>query len=455
MKFYIETFGCTSNFGNSQEAARALQEMGHVPASLEEAEAVIVNTCAVTEKTERKILHRLRLLQGDRLVVAGCLSAALPGSIGEISYRGMVGPLNRDAAAKIAGLFPFSESGGTGNDANKSISQKSANSPDDNDAEKDAGKDTGVVTEEDTGKDPGEDTGKHPRNDLCGIINIAEGCNGGCSYCIVRRARGRLKSKSLQCIIDEARTLLDSGAKEIQLAAQDTASYGNDCELSLPALVRELCALPGDFMLRLGMMNPDTLQPVLAETIEAMHSPKVYRFLHIPLQSGSNKILKSMGRRYSAQDFAEIAGELRSALPDISLNTDAIVGFPGEEDADFLQTMDLVRQVQPDKVNITKFSSRPGTPAARLYDMPDRIKKDRSRVLTRLWLQIAAKNNECMVGRTLRALVVECGRSGTMKARSESYLGIVVHGNPALGSVIRVRIAASNPYYLTGWADHL
>lgn len=455
MKFYIETFGCTSNFGNSQEAARALQEMGHVPASLEEAEAVIVNTCAVTEKTERKILHRLRLLQGDRLVVAGCLSAALPGSIGEISYRGMVGPLNRDAAAKIAGLFPFSESGGPANAANKSISQKSANSPADNDAEKDAGKDTGVVTGEDTGKDPGEDTGKHPRNDLCGIINIAEGCNGGCSYCIVRRARGRLKSKSLQCIIDEARTLLDSGAKEIQLAAQDTASYGNDCELSLPALVRELCALPGDFMLRLGMMNPDTLQPVLAEAIEAMHSPKVYRFLHIPLQSGSNKILKSMGRRYSAQDFAEIAGELRSALPDISLNTDAIVGFPGEEDADFLQTMDLVRQVQPDKVNITKFSSRPGTPAARLYDMPDRIKKDRSRVLTRLWLQIAAKNNECMVGRTLRALVVECGRSGTMKARSESYLGIVVHGNPALGSVIRVRIAASNPYYLTGWADHL
>ena len=388
-------------------------------------------------------------------MVAGCLSAALPGSIGEISYRGMVGPLNRDAAAKIAGLFPFSESGGTGIAANKSISQKSATSPADNDAEKDIGKGNGEVTEEVTGKNAGKNTGKLPRNDLCGIINIAEGCNGGCSYCIVRRARGRLRSKSLQEIIDEARMLLDSGAREIQLAAQDTASYGNDCELSLPALLRELCALPGNFILRVGMMNPDTLLPVLAETIEAMHSPKVYRFLHIPLQSGSNKILKSMGRRYTAEDFAGIAGELRSAIPDISLNTDVIVGFPGEEDADFLQTMDLVRQVQPDKVNVTKFSPRPGTPAARLYDMPDRIKKDRSRILTRLWLQIAAKNNECMIGRTLRALVVERGRSGTMKARAANYLGMVVHGNPALGSVIRVRIAASNPYYLTGWADHL
>jgi threonylcarbamoyladenosine tRNA methylthiotransferase CDKAL1 len=437
MKFYIETFGCTSNVGNSQDAARALQEMGHVPSTHEEADMVIVNTCAVTEKTERKILQRLRLLQGDRLVVAGCLSAALPGSIGEISRRGMVGPLNKDAAIKIAGLFSVSESGGTGNIASKSISQKSANSPADDDA----------------GKDARKDSGKNSCKDLCGIINIAEGCNGGCSYCIVRMARGRLKSKSLQEIIDEARMLLDSGVVEIQLAAQDTASYGNDCELSLPALLKELCSLPGDFMLRVGMMNPDTLQQHLAETIDAMRSPKVYRFLHIPIQSGSDRILGRMGRRYTSEDFAKITGELRSDLPGLSLNTDAIVGFPGEAAEDFQKTLDLVRQVQPDKVNITKFSPRPGTPAARLYDIPDRIKKDRSRVLTRLWLQIAAKNNERLVGRTLQALVTERGRNGTMKARAANYLGIVVYGNPVPGSSIRVKITASNSYYLTGWAD--
>lgn len=436
MKFYIETFGCTSNFGNSHDAARALQKMGHIPSTLEEAEAVIVNTCAVTEKTERKILQRLRLLQGDRLVVAGCLSAALPGSIGEISCRGLVGPLNRDATVKIAGLFPFGESGGTGNSvysASRSIAQESTRSP--------------------ACKTAGKDTGKHSRNDLCGIINIAEGCNGGCSYCIVRKARGRLKSKSLREIIDEARMLLDSGVVEIQLAAQDTASYGNDCELSLPALLRELCALPGDFMLRLGMMNPDTLQPHLAETIEAMQSPKVYRFLHIPLQSGSDRILGRMGRRYTSEDFAKTAGQLRSALPGLSLNTDAIVGFPGEAAEDFQKTLDLVGLVQPDKVNITKFSPRPGTPAARLYDMPDRIKKDRSRELTRLWLQIAARNNERLVGRTLQARVTERGRNGTMKARAANYLGMVVYGNPVMGSSIHVKITASNSYYLTGWAD--
>lgn len=427
MKFYIETFGCTANFGNSQEVSGALQENGHIPSSLEEAEAVIVNTCAVTEKTERKIIQRLRLLQGDRLVVAGCLSAALPGIVGEISCRERLGTLNKEAALRIAGLFSHLDPGkGIRDLAGRAAALEPIISP-----------------------------CSGPPADLCGIINIAEGCNGGCSYCIVRRARGKLVSKSPQDIIGEARSLVRSGVAEIQLAAQDTASYGSDCGLCLPELLRELCALPGDFMLRVGMMNPDTLRPHLAKTIEVMHSPKVYRFLHIPLQSGSNRILKSMGRRYSAQDFAETAGKLKSALPDISLNIDVIAGFPGETEEDFQQTLDLVRMVRPDKVNITKFSSRPITPAARLYDMPDRIKKDRSRELTRLWLEIAAENNRRSVGKTLRALVTERGRSGTVKARAANYLGIVVHGNPALGSSIRVKITASNPYYLSGWADHV
>jgi tRNA A37 methylthiotransferase MiaB len=160
-----------------------------------------------------------------------------------------------------------------------------------------------------------------------------------------------------------------------------------------------------------------------------------------------------MGRRYTSEDFAKTAGQLRSALPGLSLNTDAIVGFPGEAAEDFQKTLDLVGLVQPDKVNITKFSPRPGTPAARLYDMPDRIKKDRSRELTRLWLQIAARNNERLVGRTLQARVTECGRNGTMKARAANYLGMVVYGNPVMGSSIHVKITASNSYYLTGWAD--
>lgn len=150
MRFYIETYGCTSNFGNSQEAESALKELGHVPSLLWEADAVIVNTCGVTEKTERKILKRLRQLQGDRLVIAGCLSAALPESLEGIRCRRRLGLLCREAAEEVAGSFG--------------------------------------------GPSPPIPDRRYPEN-LCGIVNISEGCLGSCSYCVVRRARGKLTSR--------------------------------------------------------------------------------------------------------------------------------------------------------------------------------------------------------------------------------------------------------------------
>jgi threonylcarbamoyladenosine tRNA methylthiotransferase CDKAL1 len=160
--------------------------------------------------------------------------------------------------------------------------------------------------------------------------------------------------------------------------------------------------------------------------------------------------LKSMGRRYLASDFLNIAGAFRANFKDLSLNTDIIVGFPEENDDDFKDTMDLIATLEPDKVNITRFSRRPGTAAARLYDMPDRIKKDRSRQLTEVWLDIAARRNRRYEDMTLEALVTECGRGGTMKARSANYTGIVIYGAPRLGSLCKVDVVSSNPFYLKG-----
>jgi threonylcarbamoyladenosine tRNA methylthiotransferase CDKAL1 len=428
MKFYIETFGCTANSGNSKDAAYALQEMGHVPSTLEEADAVIVNTCAVTEKTERKMLQRLRLLQGSRLVVAGCLFAALPDSIREISCRGRVGPLNKEAAAKIAELFSSSSCGGAKDLASKSVALSKS-----------------VATEPINSK-----AGQSSPRDLCGIINIAEGCNGGCSYCIVRKARGKLISRRPEDIVHAARNLLGSGIAEIQLAAQDAASYGNDCGLSLPGLLQEICALPGDFKVRVGMMNPNSVLPIQDELLAAFGSPKIYRFLHIPVQSGSNSILKSMGRKYSAGDFIRIIDAFRCTYPDITIITDVIVGFPGETESDFAETMSLMQCLQPDKINITKFSRRPGTAAAELYDMPDRIKKDRSRAITRLCKDIAAHRNLRYKGEIIESLVTECGRDKTMKARAANYLGIVINGTPPLGSFIKIKVVDIKPFFVCG-----
>jgi threonylcarbamoyladenosine tRNA methylthiotransferase CDKAL1 len=423
MKFYIETYGCTANFGNSQDAAEALEEKGHVTSSLEEADAVIVNTCAVTEKTERKILRRLSLLQGKRLVVAGCLSAALPESIRQISCRDRLGLLNRSSAEKIEDLFRHSVSASPPT-SSKCYPYASNIAP-------------------------------KSRQNLCGIVNIATGCNGGCSYCIVRKARGKLVSRKPIEVIEDMQRLTSSGIAEVQIAAQDTTAYGSEIGTNLAELLERLTDVPGNFILRVGMMNPDTALPIKEDLVRAFRSTKIYRFLHIPVQSGSNKILKNMGRRYSAEDFLEIVRYFRSSYSDITIITDAIVGFPGETEGDFRETIGLIERLQPDKVNITRFSPRPGTLAAELYDMPDRIKKDRSRELTNLWLKIAAQRNKRYEGEVLDALVTERGRNGTMKARAKNYLGIVVPGDLSLGSLIKVKVTASNPNYLSGHVSNM
>jgi len=411
MRFHIETYGCTSNFGNSNQVEEALISLGHLNSAIEEADAVIVNTCAVTEKTERKMLKRLRLLQGDRLIIAGCLPAAVAGSVEQISCRKKLGVLNRSAAKEIAGSFS--------DDFSRKASLKrcipAASIPD----------------------------------NLCGIINIAEGCQGKCSYCIVRRARGDLVSRDPEEIVELARSMIESGTVELQLAAQDTAAWGLDIGSSLPELLARVIKIPGRFMVRVGMMNPNTAQPILNEMAEAFRSPKVYKFVHMPVQSGSDEILEKMRRGYTADDYMEIIRLLRAKLPEISFATDVIAGFPGETEEDFAKTLKLMELTRPDKINITRYSKRPQTLASELYDMPDRIKKERSRKLTKLWLTTASENNRQYLGRILEILVTEIGRNKTMKARTQNYTGVVIRGEPPLGSQQTVKITTFGPFYLT------
>ncbi len=418
MKFYIETYGCTANQGNSQDLARALLEMGHIPSTLEEADAVIVNTCAVTQKTERKVVRRLSLLQGERLIVAGCLSAAMPESIRGIRCRERQGLLNRSSAAGISALF---------NESFLSSQNRLLH-----------------------GYRDALPHGPSPLDDLCAVVNVAEGCNGSCSYCIVTKARGRLKSRRAEDVVAEVEKLAALGTAEVQVSAQDTAAYGSDIEANLGQLLDKLVKIPGDFMLRVGMMNPNSALLIKDQLLKSYQSPKIYRFMHIPVQSGSEEILRSMGRRYSVADFLELVSAFRSSYPRITIITDVIVGFPGETDEDFLETVHLIKRLQPDKVNITRFSARPGTAAALKYDMPDRIKKDRSREMTGLWLKVAAERNQQYEGEILEARITECGRDGTMKARADNYVGIVVKGRPKLGSIVRIAVTDSNPFYVSG-----
>lgn len=432
MRFYIETFGCTSNFGDSLELTEALQDMGHVPSALEEADAVIVNSCAVTERTERKILRRLRELEGERLVVAGCLPAALPDSIRGISCRASLGTLKGAAARRIAELFEESAP------LTPHTSLPPASPPS-------VPKPLSSTPPSTTPLSPTANAGN-----LCRIVNVAEGCRGRCRYCIVRKARGPLSSRPIEDIIARIRSLAAEGVAEVQLAAQDTAAYGLDIGASLAGLLDNAAQVPGRFRLRVGMMNPNNILPQQEELIRAFRSPKIYKFLHIPVQSGSDDILQSMGRDYKVQEFLGIAQAFRECFEDITIVTDIIAGFPGETEEDFISSARLLDRLQPDKVNVTRYSRRPGTGAAEMYDMPDRIKKDRSRILTEMWLRIAAERNRRYLGRVLPCVVVEEGRCGTMKGRTANYLGVVIEEKVPLGSSQMIEINSCNSFYLSG-----
>ena len=414
MNFHIETYGCTANFGNSEEAKATLIEYGHQPSSLEDADIVIVNTCAVTAKTERKIKRRLQELNGDRLIVAGCLPASMPETIRKIGCLKRIGLLNKRSTKEIADIFNDCP------DRKADVSLKAVQMP------------------------------LPVRRDVCAVVNISEGCNGGCTYCIVKKARGKLVSRSVEDVINAVEKMVSSGVAEVQLAAQDTAAYGSDIDTNLAELLDRVTEIPGNFKVRIGMMNPDTARSIQKELIHSLKNPKIYRFLHMPVQSGSDEILKCMGRRYSSNDFIKIVKDFRSVHPDLTLATDVIAGFPGETAEDAQKTLEMIALLQPDKVNVTKFSKRPGTAAEKLYDMPDRIKKDRSRELTKLWLKIASIRNRRYAGHVLDALVTECGRGETMKARSANYVGIVISGAPELGSFCQIMIQRANSFYLSG-----
>ena len=418
MKFYVETYGCTANQGNSEEFVAYLVEKGHVISKLEDADLVIVNTCVVTERTERNMIKRLHQLEGNRLIIAGCLPKAIPEAIENVSCHKVVGNLDRSLGVKIE------EDMAPGGEEKKSVSENQHLS---------------IPIKPDH---------------LCAVVNISEGCEGNCSYCIVKKARGTLKSRSPEKVVKAVRSHLRAGAVEIQLASQDAAAYGMDIDCSLPYLLDRITDIPDQYKVRVGMMNPTHLKPILNDLIKSYQDPRIYNFIHLPIQSGSDVVLEKMNRKYEASDFVDMASKLREGIADITLFTDVIVGFPGETEADFMRTEDLIKTVRPEKVNVTRFSARPYTEAYHLKEMPTQVKKDRSRKLTKLWHDIAAQQNSKYQGQVISTLITERGKNATMKGRSDNYREIVVNGKHALGNIMQVKITVTNSFYLKGIVEN-
>ncbi len=406
MRYFVETYGCTMNFGEGRQLSEDMASLGYEPAdSVDDADIVVLNTCTVVETTEKRMLSRISELkrQGKRIVVTGCMAQVQPK---RIRIRLPDSPIVR-----------FEEYGRFRDIVSDSFGCQG--SP--------------IVL--DTGTDA--------------ILPIAQGCLGRCSYCITKFARGDLRSYPADDLLRRYDSFLEGGAREILITAQDTSSYGRDTNTNLPALIRSMLEREGDYRIRLGMTNPDSLARVSQGILELMDDERMYRFVHIPVQSGSDAVLGRMRRRYTVSQFMELVDELRSGCPDISIATDMICGFPGETDEDHAKSVELIRDLRADTVNITRFSARPGTDAASMEQVHGRISAERSAELTRVKNETELDVNSAMVGRRYRALATERGKEGTI-VRTGNYRPVVIRDEVPLGTFLDVEVTENRPTYLLG-----
>jgi MiaB/RimO family radical SAM methylthiotransferase len=393
-RIYIETYGCSYNFGDTANLEEVLKHYGSTRvASPGEADAVIINTCTVVGPTERRMLRRLVALQETPLFVTGCMPIVQREAILSVCNPVIISPDTiREAYLRVRTVAP----GGAG------------------------------------------------------IVQIAQGCLGCCTYCITRKARGPLESFPEEEIREKVLAFVDAGAYEIQLTAQDVSAYGRDTGTDLPSLLSTISDLPGNYRIRIGMMNPATVLPVLDDLVDACASDRIFKFVHLPVQSGSDHILEQMGRGYTVQEFEEIVSALRSRYPDISIATDFIVGFPGESEDDFSRSLALIGRTKPAKVNVTRYSKRPFTGPFVEKDFPDSVKKDRSRLLNAYAEEQYSVINKPLLGTTVSCVVTEKLRLGSVMARTASYQGVVITKDLPIGTAAEVILKKDRKYFFMG-----
>jgi len=409
VKDKILTYGCAMNQADSETIHGILKEQG-----LEDTGVIVVNTCTVKSPTENKILKRLRKLEveGARVVVAGCLPAARPSITDEFPGFSFIG-VNSEAITDAVSMAAVGERYVNIKDTKGKINLPQIES-----------------------------------NPVVGIIPLCEGCLGSCNYCNTKNARGGLKSYKTRQIVDKAKGFVDNGAKELWITAQDTGAYGKDIGSSLPEIIDEICQINGEYRIRVGMMNPNHVMRMLDELVEAYSNEKVYKFAHIPVQSGSDKILKDMGRDYTVKDYTRIVERMRKEH-DTTISTDVITGYPTETKEEFEETVKLIEITKPDVLNISRYWPRPGTPASQLKQLPGSETKKRSRIMNKVFKKVGLEQNNKWMGWKGKCIISKQNEDRTYTARNDWYRPIVLSSG-SLGEEVEVKIDEVTHYDLRG-----
>jgi MiaB-like tRNA modifying enzyme len=413
MNIYLEVYGCTANKSDASLIKGIIKDSNHeMVENVDDADSIVLLTCTVIDTTEQRMLSRLKKFKktGKNIIVTGCMAyiqAELVKSV--LPSAKLLPPQN---SYQILDILENKEAAFV--DKNKTLFPKYY-------------------------------------ENIIAPISIAEGCLFSCSYCITTKARGKLKSYPIDEIIQDVNSAVKHGCKEIQLTSQDTSSYGLDFESSLGELLTNVSQIKGEYRIRVGMMNPYTVLKNIDSIIEGFDDQKIYKFLHIPVQSGDNAILKKMNRKYSVEEFLEIIKKFRDKYPDITISTDAIVGFPTETKQQFQHTIDLLKTVKPDITNITRFSARPHTKAKTMEGrVKTEIAKERSKILTDLCSKISKENNLKHIGKRYNSLIIERGENNTFVGRAENYKPIVIKENIEIGKFVSLEVKEAAPTYLVG-----
>ena len=346
-KIFIKTFGCQANISDSEQIAGLLKKENYnIVEDESEADTIIVNSCSVKNKTQSKIFHYIKSQLEKDVFVGGCLTKTIN---------------LRKKFPKIKAIF----------DTNSILKVPEI-----------------LKNPKDVFSSKKEDKISTPlirKNNEIGIIQISTGCLNACTFCATKLARGNLKSYKIGDIKRAFQKAIGDGCKKIYLTSQDNGCYGFDIKTSLPELLDELVTVKGNYKVRVGMINPWHLKKILTQLVESYKSEKIQKFLHLPVQSGSEKILKEMKRIHTVENFKEAVEKFRETFKNITITTDIIVGFPTETEQDFQETYNLIKEIKPEVLNISKFSSRPNTTASKIKQLPSEVIKERSVKLDKLY----------------------------------------------------------------------
>ncbi|MFZ2053220.1 MAG: tRNA (N6-isopentenyl adenosine(37)-C2)-methylthiotransferase MiaB [Candidatus Aminicenantales bacterium] len=428
-RYFIRTFGCQMNESDSEKIAGLLELAGAVRAERpEDADIIVVNTCAVREKSEDKLfsylgrLARIKEKKPVRIAVVGCVA----------QIRGQELLDNRETVDYVLGpdnaveLLTLVREKDTRKYVSTSWSKEWHEIPPD------------LILRD---------------SPVSASLTVMEGCDNFCAYCIVPYARGREKYRPLSSVVGEARNLTGKGFLEIQLLGQNVNSYRDpDSGRPFSDLLREVATVAGLEWIRFITSHPKNFRPETAETMAA--HKKICKQLHLPLQSGSNAVLKRMKRGYSREDYLDIVSLLRRLMPEISLSTDIIVGFPGESEKEFEETLEVLREVRFTNIFSFRYSPRPSTAAATLEDsVPKKEKQRRLEEIQRVQKNIQLESHGRQVGRTMRVLCSGRGRKTPhlFSGRNEGHQVVNFRADEESSArFVDVRITGSGPYSLLG-----